>query len=350
MEEKVPLSIIYLGRRGGGAKITSQVSHDLKRSNHFSVSSICIRSDNELLKEYDQSSVVRLFDELRSVKTVLRIFQYAFMPKKLLTEVRLTSKGFCLIPMISPLGMVVEKILEMQGVTIIRLLHDFERHPGDNWPPNILNRHIVKKSKFLIALSNDVADKIAKLNPRMRVSVYPLPTFNFSFSDIEIHKSTGYLLFIGRIRRYKGVENLISAFTKLEIQDKELIIAGEGKLQVSSNSRIKTINRWLDETEITNLIKNAEVVIFPYLEASQSGILPYCVIQNKKVVVTPLVGLLDQVTWYENAYITQGFEVDDLVSALNAAIEATVVVRTTVSPVSKNIEACLLESGFFTKE
>jgi glycosyltransferase involved in cell wall biosynthesis len=350
MGEKIPLSIIYLGRRGGGAKMTSQVVNDLKNSKIFSVTSICLRSDNELIKDYDQSSVVSLFDDLVSLKTFLRLFKYALLPKKLRIKTRLPINGFCLIPMISPLGMVVESILRTQGITVIRLLHDFETHPGDNWPPNTLNRHIIKHSKFLIALSNDVAGKIMKLNPKVQVSVYPHPSFNFITSSAEANISSSYLLFVGRIRAYKGVENLISAFTQLENNGKELVIAGEGKLRVNPDLRIKLINRWLGENEIASLVNNAEVVIFPYIEASQSGILPYCVSQNKKIVVTPLPGLLDQVASYKNAFITEGFKIDDLTLALTSAIQSEVATQEIGSRMYKNIEACLLESAIFTKE
>jgi glycosyltransferase involved in cell wall biosynthesis len=350
MEEKVPLSIIYLGKRGGGAKITSQIVNELKNSKMFSVTSICLRSDNELIKEYDQSNVVRLFNDLVSLKTFLRLFKYVLMPKKLRLKARLPVNGFCLIPMISPLGMLVESILRRQGITVIRLLHDFEKHPGDKWPPNALNRHIVKHSKFLIALSNDVAGKIMKLNPKVQVSVYPHPSFDFITSPVESNISSSYLLFVGRIRAYKGVENLISAFTQLEIKGKELVIAGEGKLRVKPDSRIKFINRWLGENEIASLVKNAEVVIFPYIEASQSGILPYCVSQNKKIVVTPLPGLLDQISTYKNAFITEGFEVEDLTLALISAIQSEVVAQEIGSRMYKNIEACLLESSIFAKK
>lgn len=346
----MPLSIIYLGRRGGGAKITSQVVNELKNSKMFSVTSICIRSDNELINEYDQSSVVRLFDDLVSLKTFLSLIKYALMPKKLRLKARLPINGFCLIPMISPLGMVVESILRTQGITVIRLLHDFETHPGENWPPNALNRHIIKHSKFLIALSNNVADKIMKLNPKVQVSVYPHPSFDFITSPVESNISSSYILFVGRIRAYKGVENLISAFTRLEIKGKELVIAGEGKLRVEPDSRIKFINRWLGENEIANLVDNAEVVIFPYIEASQSGILPYCVSQNKKIIVTPLPGLLDQISSYKNAFITEGFKVEDLTLALTTAIQSEEVVQEIGSRTHKNIEACLLESDIFAKK
>jgi hypothetical protein len=92
------------------------------------------------------------------------------------------------------------------------------------------------------------------------------------------------------------------------------------------------------------------VVVFPYLEASQSGILPFCVGENKKVVVTPLPGLLEQTSTYKNAYVTKGFEVDELIQALNAAILAETFIEKSSGVASNNIEECLLESGLFTKK
>jgi len=350
MDNKVPISIIYLGKRGGGAKITMQISQDLQVSKRFLLSAICIRGDNELAKKYDQSIVVSLFDNLASIKTVSKIMQYLLVPRKLLWDLHLTPNGICLVPMISPLGLVIESMLKAQGVTVVRLLHDFEKHPGDRWPPNFLIRHIVNHSNFLIALSQEVASKIQNLNPKIILSVYPHPVFNFSDSQTVVTYSERYLLFVGRIRKYKGVENLIAAFARLDRKDIELIIAGEGKLQVENDSNIRVINRWLEENEIASLIKGAEVVVFPYFEASQSGILPYCVGENKKVVITPLPGLLEQTSTYKNAFVSRDFEVDELIQALNVAIAAETLIRKSSGVDSKNIEECLLESGLFTKK
>ena len=347
MEEKVPITIVYLGKRGGGAKITSQIFQDLKVSKMFSVSAICIRNDNELVREYEPSRLVPLFDNLFSFKTLLKVFQYAVLPKKLLTDTRIEPSGFCVIPMISPLGLLIECLLKIQGVNIIRLLHDFEKHPGEKWPPNILIRYIVKRSNFLIALSNDVAVKIRNFNQNIKVAVYPHPTFDFSNSLDSVKDVGQYVLFIGRIRKYKGVKNLIAAFSKLQEKNFELLIAGEGNYKFKSYPRIRVINRWLAENEIVSLIKNAEVVIFPYIEASQSGLLPYCVSVNKKVVITPLPGLLEQTESYKNAFITENFDVNSLRFAIDVAITAETSTINFKVPERKNIETSLLESGLF---
>ena len=138
MRPKVPVSVVYLGRRGGGAKITKMISEDLQSSSVFSLVQIYIRKDNEIVGEYDQSKVATLLNGLASLTTLLKIIRYAFAPKKLLSDVGLSANGFCLVPMISPLGLIIESLLKFRGITVIRLLHDFERHPGDKWPPNFL--------------------------------------------------------------------------------------------------------------------------------------------------------------------------------------------------------------------
>lgn len=350
MTIKVPLAIIYLGRRGGGARITKNVSKDLLTSNTFSLMTICIRKDNELVKEYDQSRVATLFDGLASVGTISKIIQYALFPKKLLSDTGLSATGVCLVPMISPLGLIIEGLLRAQGVIVVRLLHDFEKHPGDSWPPNFLIRHIVRNSKFLITLSTEVTSKVKELNPKIGLSVYPHPVFDFLISNTLASTSKTYILFIGRIRKYKGIENLIAAFSNLDLKDIELVIAGEGKTQFKLDPRIRFINRWLEEYEIASLVQNAEVVAFPYIEASQSGMLPYCVSKNKKVVATPLPGLLEQMVGYKNAFISKNFDIDSLCFAISAAMKSDTFPTMPETPRTKNIEACLLESGFFTKK
>lgn len=350
MEDKVPLSLVYLGRRGGGAKITKIISEDLLASDFFSLTGIFIRKDNELAMGYDQSKVVTLFNGLASVGTLLRIIHYTFVPKKLLSDFRLSASGFCVVPMISPLGLIIESMLKVQGVTVIRLLHDFEKHPGDKWPPNFLIRSLIKRSRFLITLSNDVADKTKSINPELNVSVYPHPIFDFPTSDIDVIASKKFILFIGRIREYKGVDNLITAFDNLDIKGIELVIAGEGNLKIRANPKLIVMNRWLQENEISSLVKKSEAVVFPYIEASQSGLLPYCVSQKKKVVVTPLPGLLEQTAGYENTFVTKGFDVDSLSYALNVAVNSETSSKITEMQRTKTIETCLLESGFFTKK
>jgi glycosyltransferase involved in cell wall biosynthesis len=108
------------------------------------------------------------------------------------------------------------------------------------------------------------------------------------------------MLFIGRIRKYKGVIQLAS-FKEL-IQDKfHLVIAGEGSLPRGLKD-VEVHNYWLSETDMSRFLADADVVIFPYLEASQSGIIPVAMQLNKVIIISRIEGLDEQVENYPRVF------------------------------------------------
>jgi D-inositol-3-phosphate glycosyltransferase len=97
------------------------------------------------------------------------------------------------------------------------------------------------------------------------------------------------ILFFGRIKRYKGLENLLLAFQRIETIDENyrLIIAGEvqkGNEQYLSEIK-RRITRELDrghiilkiqfvpDGEMEMYLKAADVLVLPYNEIFQSGVL-----------------------------------------------------------------------------
>jgi glycosyltransferase involved in cell wall biosynthesis len=97
------------------------------------------------------------------------------------------------------------------------------------------------------------------------------------------------ILFFGRIKPYKGLENLLLAFKRLETNDENyrLIIAGEvqkGNERYLSEIK-RTITRELDrgqiilkiqfvpDEEMEMYLKAADVLVLPYNEIFQSGVL-----------------------------------------------------------------------------
>jgi glycosyltransferase involved in cell wall biosynthesis len=78
------------------------------------------------------------------------------------------------------------------------------------------------------------------------------------------------------------------------------VIAGEGTLPDGLEG-VETINRWLTEIEIRDLISQADVVIFPYTEASQSGVIPSAIALGKRLIVSEVGGLTEQIKNYSRA-------------------------------------------------
>ena len=87
-----------------------------------------------------------------------------------------------------------------------------------------------------------------------------------------------YILFFGRIEAYKGISILYHAFMKSEdLQKKyQLVVAGRGELDFERTPEdygVTFINRYIKDSEVSYLYQHAQCVVYPYISATQSGVL-----------------------------------------------------------------------------
>lgn len=128
--------------------------------------------------------------------------------------------------------------------------------------------------------------------------------------EIEVMEEEKYFLFFGRISKYKGIENLLDAYKGLKSQNKPfLVIAGGGdftkneKKLINDNKDVIVINRYLKDGEMIYLIKNAIAVVLPYIEASQSGVIPIAYHFAIPVITSNVPGLTEYVVDGESGII-----------------------------------------------
>jgi glycosyltransferase involved in cell wall biosynthesis len=314
--------VVYLGRKGGGNHFTLHIVRQLILDESITDLTVVILKHNFLLKQYLQLNgcqVIVLKSRMTAIPSLMREFKEA---KSGEFSSRVGPNAIFTMP--SPFDSFVARFFKKKNYKILRILHDARKHPGDLWPRNFQIERMVKSSDALIAPSNYVASEILRLYGREPI-VYEHPIFDLdSYGTSKISLPTEFtLLYIGRIRKYKGINNLIAAFNLLPTRyDVKLLIAGEGTLNHNLPKKCLLVNRWLTEGEIDHLIDSAEVVIFPYMEASQSGLLPIVVNKGRKVVLTPLPGLIEQVKDYEAAYITEDFEPNSISLEIQRALQA----------------------------
>ena len=106
------------------------------------------------------------------------------------------------------------------------------------------------------------------------------------------------LLFWGRISPYKGIEYLVSAvpIVKKHIPDLKVIIAGNGKFyfdveRIRNDDTYEIINRYVPNEELVELIQKSSLVICPYTDATQSGVIMTAYAFNKPVVASAVGGI-----------------------------------------------------------
>lgn len=134
---------------------------------------------------------------------------------------------------------------------------------------NLLQRYVVQEKIFVSPMIN-YGDKLQRGNIR--------------------DSSERYALFIGYVRKSKGIEFLINNYPHDALK---LIIAGrwvDCTPPVTTADNIKIIDKLLTEEEYSELIYNSSYGILPYDEITESGVLHQFISANKCVVASDIKG------------------------------------------------------------
>ncbi|MEZ5933589.1 MAG: glycosyltransferase family 4 protein [Alphaproteobacteria bacterium] len=103
------------------------------------------------------------------------------------------------------------------------------------------------------------------------------------------------LLFFGRVMAYKGLGHLLDALDMLspDHPEIELVIAGQGPGYREIEARLQAPHvrlhrRFVPDEDAAQLFLDADLVVLPYIEASQSGILAMAAAFGRPVLVTDI--------------------------------------------------------------
>lgn len=190
-------------------------------------------------------------------------------------------------------------------------IHDVETHPGDRRAMNsVMNRRLVTSAHGIVVHGDALRDQLRRRHPHWngRVGVIPHGTFSLyrRWDDPSVAEEPGTVLFFGRISPYKGIETLIRAqpIVSTSVPGARFIIAGRGEdfspygRLIREHESFEIHNRFIATTEVAALFRRASVVVLPYREASQSGVVPIAYEFGKPVIVTR-VGSLPEVVEHD---------------------------------------------------
>lgn len=165
------------------------------------------------------------------------------------------------------------------------IVHDGKLHLGNEAGP--LQEKLVvtmKRSTCLIFLSNYVRELVRK-NFAISKPSYIAPHGLIDYGDLssETGKNKKNILFLGRVDEYKGIDLLIDAVNRIEDCDFTVTIAGKWSIKRPDcmSTRFIIIDKWLTTEEIRKHVQDADIMVMPYKEATQSGVatvaINYCV-------------------------------------------------------------------------
>lgn len=206
-------------------------------------------------------------------------------------------------------------------IKTLYLLHNVlphEKKLGDNFLSKLGLRFV----DFFIAQSKAVLNDLLFFRPDANVKESPHPLYemfppSLPKMDSRKHlniKEKNVILYFGYIRAYKGLIYLVEAMPKiLNKIDVRLLVCGEfyeGKDETLSmirdlgiENKVSVYDHYIPNEEVAFYFSSADLLVLPYVTATQSGIVQVAYHYEKPVVVTKVGGLPEVVLHNISGYV-----------------------------------------------
>lgn len=182
---------------------------------------------------------------------------------------------------------------------LVFTIHDIIGHSGEKTRFNFaerINEYIIKSKYPLVVQNmpdyNFLNQKYSKVSRKFKFIPFGILDVYREFLNEKVTAPFTDLLFFGRISPYKGIEYLISALEILKAKGIIIntVIAGQGSVYFKTDNLVKfnivLINRYISNEELVALIEHTKIVVCPYTDATQSGVLMTAFSFNKPVIAS----------------------------------------------------------------
>jgi glycosyltransferase involved in cell wall biosynthesis len=198
---------------------------------------------------------------------------------------------------------------------LVLTVHDPRQHLGDEGgrkTPQAVMDFGFRRASQLIVHAEQSKQVVVREGFAPPENVHVVPHISLGESPPSPPDDDGStILFFGRIWEYKGLEFLIRAepLITAAATDARIVIAGEGedfaryRRMMVHPERFTVVNEFVSEERCHQLFQEASVVVLPYVEASQSGVIPLAYTFRKPVVATTVGGLPEMVEDGRTGYL-----------------------------------------------
>lgn len=206
---------------------------------------------------------------------------------------------------------------------IVTTIHDVNPHKGSRKFDQVIGKKMHISFSDCIIVHGEKAKKDMKMNKKC----YNIPHGDYSFflnyKKNGVNEEERTILFFGRIEEYKGLEYLMNSmpFISTVYPDIKLIIAGSGdfnkyKNMIHDNRNYEIHNRFIPDEETPIFFQRSKIVILPYKEGTQTGIIPIAYAFKKPVIVTNIGSIPEVVDDGKTGFIIPPEDVNALAGAI----------------------------------
>lgn len=235
-------------------------------------------------------------------------------------------------------------ILRIKGVRIVWTVHNLVSHeckrPKLEWFARSITVRLAHS--LIVHTESAKANVLAAWHLRNSKKVSIVPHGNYveyypnrvdrksARAQLDIPKWEIVMLFVGNIRPYKGVPELIEAFKKLNSPKARLVIAGkphndnianEIRAKCGTQKDIRLVFEVIPDNELQIYMNAADIVVLPYRDILTSGAVILAMSFGKALIV-PAVGCMTDVLDTRGSILYNSSEQDGLLNGLRQALNA----------------------------
>jgi glycosyltransferase involved in cell wall biosynthesis len=332
------VNIVIIGTayplRGGIAHFNALLASHLSKQHHVDTITFKRQYPKILFpgKTQDEKSELvgvqsapQIIDSINPINWILAAFKIKKLkPDLLIFKYWLPFFGPCF----GTIAKLVKKMSNAKVLFICDNIIPHERRPGDV----VFTKYAFKQADYFIVQSDSVESDLKKYFPDAIYRKVPHPVYENFGSPIpkeQARVSLGInaknvILYFGYVRAYKGLLILIEAMKKLK--DVTLLAVGEFYDDESKyRQKVKELNLepnvifvsdYVPNEEVAVYFSAADVVVLPYLSATQSGIAQIAYNFNKPVIATDLGGLAEVIIDGKTGFIVPPNDPSHLAEAI----------------------------------
>jgi glycosyltransferase involved in cell wall biosynthesis len=316
------VAVLHLGRNGGGPKFTFEIARCLEEAGASVFSVISSSADNRRdFERLGSTLALRTFTSGR--QAVVRVPTTALLAVQVVRYLRQNDVPVVLVGMEQIWQAPILAAVRLSGRRVLLCVHDGTMHPGE---ANLLERALRALQRRLatgfVVFSDHVAEVVSRSAGRRPVQRTVHGVFGSVRSDPRSAPGPVPVVgFFGRLAEYKGLALGYAAVQELRAQGRQVVfrVVGSGSdpaLAAMTHADDDLRIGWTSDDEVPSILEEMDVLLLPYREASQSGVLAYAMARALPAVTTPVGGLVEQARASGAAIVASGIGVEPLRSAL----------------------------------
>lgn len=227
-------------------------------------------------------------------------------------------------PYFAPCFWSICKLLRREKILFVcHNVFPHERFPLDR----LLTKWTLGCGRYFITQSKMDARDLLSVKHDAVYRVTPHPTYGMfcrqgmsmskAREQLKIDQGQRVLLFFGFVRKYKGLQYLLEAMKLLKEKDFKVQLWVVGDFGEDKDEYVEQIRRfeiedqvqmvegYVPDDEVEKYFAASDLVVLPYLSATQSGIVQIAFGFEKPVLVTEVGGLPDVVTNGKTGYVVK---------------------------------------------